>query len=319
MREPLTRHEPSPEFAARLESQLLAELRRRTREGDTPWWAAWSPARRLAAAAAVVLLSMGTGGAVVAVTYEAQSSQLRDQLVASYEQRAELARQRHELATKEHQSAQTRLNVGMTDAATVLEKGLEVVAAQAQVDIIAIDLAEIQGAGREPNHELWAPRVGGRDFVSDRLKAQQTVLVRSLDVVRKLASDLLVRIEIGTMSSQDLNLVRSRATELEASVATLERKMAVRNLFLSGRITGPTAQLRGVEIEMDQRITVLQPQVELARQEVTRVTRQFEVGVALQKAVVEARLRQLELETELSKAELELALIRERIRKAPGV
>jgi hypothetical protein len=43
------------------------------------------------------------------------------------------------------------------------------------------------------------------------------------------------------------------------------------------------------------------------------------VGVALQKAVVEARLRQLELETELSKAELELALIRERIRKAPGV
>lgn len=315
MNNPLTQHEPTPEFAARLESQLVTELRRRNREGHAPWWAAWPAARLAVAAAALVLLAMGAGGAVVAATYEAQNAQLRDQLVATYEQRVALARQRLDLATTEHAAAQRRFEVGLSDTTTVLEKGVDVVGATAQVELLTIDLAEIRASGREPNHELSAPRIAGRDYVGERLRVQLTVPERSVEVARQLIKDNLIRVEIGTMSPESIEVVRNRVIELEASVETLQRKIAVRDLFLTGRVNAPTVQLRGVEIEMEQRIKVLRPQVDQALAAVKRVTQQVEVGLMPSKAAAEAKLRQLELETELSKAELELALVRERIRK----
>ena len=166
-----------------------------------------------------------------------------------------------------------------------------------------------------PESELSAPRVAGRDFVTEHLRLEQAVPERSLEVARKLEADLRIKVEIGTISPTDLGEVRSRIVKLEAAVESVQRKIAARREFLAGRLDGPTVQLHGVEIEMQQRIKALQPQVEQSVAETLRVAKQVEVGLLPPKASVEAKLRQLELETELSKAELELALVRERIRR----
>jgi outer membrane protein TolC len=51
----------------------------------------------------------------------------------------------------------------------------------------------------------------------------------------------------------------------------------------------------------------------LARKQAEHVQSKFEVGTAQQVEVAAATLRRLELQTELSKADLDLALIRRRI------
>lgn len=315
MRDPMKQHEPTPEFAGRLESQVVNEVRRRNRQARSPRWAAWSPAQVLAAVTLMVIVSAGVGGAAVAVAYEAQNNQVRDQLVSTWERRADLARQRLEMATRDYESAQVRLNVGLGGSDTVLEKGVAVAEAQAEVDLIALDLEEIRASGREPRSELSAPRVAGRDFVGERLRIQRSGPEKALEVARRLEKDMRLRMEIGLADQAALGATRSRVLDIETALETVQRKTRIREQFLAGLISAVEADLRGLEAEAEQRIKALGPKLELARQDVARLERRVEVGLSASVDVAEANLHRLELETELSRAELDLALIRKRIQE----
>jgi outer membrane protein TolC len=72
-------------------------------------------------------------------------------------------------------------------------------------------------------------------------------------------------------------------------------------------------ELRGLEAEAEQRRKTLGPKVELARREIDRVTKRVQVGTATRVELTEATLRHLQLQTDLLKADLDLALIRRQI------
>lgn len=315
MREPSNEHEPTPEFAERLESRIASEVRRRNKQARAPRWAAWSPAQALAAVVVIGLGSAGVGGAAVAGAYEAQNSQARDQLVSAWERRADLARQRLEMAVRAYESAQTRFAVGLGASDAVLEKGIAVADAQAEVDLIALDLAEIRASGRPPRPELSAPRVSGRDFVGERLQIQRSMPERALEIVRKVEKDVQIRVAIGTSKPVELEVSASRVLDAEAALETVQEKIRIRERFLAGLVDAVEADLRGLEAEAAQRIKTLGPKVELARQEVERLEQRRQLGLSASVDVAEATVRRLELETELSRAELDLVVIRKRIQE----
>jgi hypothetical protein len=310
---PEERHEPSPTCVARLESHISAEVRRRNQATNAPRWATWSFAQVVTAAILLALVSMGAGGAAVAATYEAQNSQTRDQLTAAYTQRAELAKQRLALATSEQKAAETRFGVGLSDVKTVLEKGGAVVTAQAELDIVLLQIEEIRQSGREPRTELWAPRVSGRDFVTERLRIEMSVPERTLEVSRKVAQDVAIRVEIGTLAPIDHEQARTLVLGVESTITAFQRKVAIRQQFLSGRIHAPETELRVLEVEAEQRIAALAPQIALAAKEEARLAQRAEVGTSQPVDVAEAKLRRMQLEMELSKAELDLAQVRRRL------
>jgi hypothetical protein len=157
--------------------------------------------------------------------------------------------------------------------------------------------------------------VAGRDVVGERLRIQRSVPEKALEVARKLEKDERVRVEIGTIEPVALELSRSRVLDVETALETVQRKTRIREQFLAGLISGVEADLRGLEAEAEQRVRTLGPKVELARQDVARLEQRFELGLAASVEVAEARVHRLELETELSKAELDLALIRKRIQE----
>lgn len=306
-------HEPTPEFVARLESQIGSEVRRRNREARSPRWAAWPPMQVAAALAAVVLVSMGVGGAAVAVAYEAQSTEQRDSLQSTYEQRAWVARQRFELATKEHEAAQLRFNVGVATATTAMEKGMAAADARGDLDLAELDLQEIRLAGRAPRPELSAPRVSSRDFVTERLHIELSVPEKMLETQKKLAADIQKRVEIGTSRPEHLALSRSRIADVEVRIEAVRRKIDLRRQFLAGRVDAVEVDLRVLEVDAEKLAKILTQKIALAKQEVARLEQQIEVGLAAPVDVAEANLRRLELETELSRTDLDLALIRQRI------
>lgn len=262
---------------------------------------------------ALILVSMGIGGAAVAAAYEAQGSERREQLVANYEQRADLARQRVDLTTKEHQTAEQRFAVGMSGATTVLEKASAVAQARAQLGIVNLHLEEIRITGREPRAELSAPRVSGRDFVGERLRIEVSVPERVLATERALARDVQVRVEIGVANPVDLEISRARVLEVELALETLRRKLDIRQQFLSGKVDVVETELRVLEAEAEQVTKTLAPKIKLAQQEVARLNERIEVGLAAPVDLAEATVRRLELETALGKAQLDLALIRRRL------
>lgn len=313
MDHPHEHHQPTEAYVARLESQIAGEIRRRNQIVAAPRWASWSALQVSIAAALLMLVSMALGGAAVAVAYQSQGQELRAQLVASYNQRVQLARQRLDLATKEEKNAQLRFNVGMVDDKTLLEKSLDVVTAQAELSKAELGLQEVTISGVEPGIELYSPRVGGRDFVSEQLQIEQAVFTRSLEVERRIAKDLTIRVEIGTLAQVDLDAARARVQRLEAGERSLQHQMTIRQLFLAGRIDAIEAQLRGLESEAERKTASLAPDVAIAGTAVERLTQRVEVGTAQSLELAEAKLRKLELETALSKAELDLALIRRRL------
>ena len=307
-------HEPRSEFADKLEWQIGLEVRRRNRAvHDVPRWARWSPVKAASVVAGLMLLSMGIGAAAVVVAYEAQGSERRDQLAAGVEQRVALALQRLDLVTKELQTIQQRVEMGLATKAEALDGSAKVNEARAQLKAVELQVEEIRLTGREPRTDISAPPVSGRDFVAERLRNELGALQASVDVERTRVQGVETRFQIGMAGSVEVDASRAKMQELEAAVGAVQKKIDVRQKFLVGLISAAGAELRALEAEAEQRKRTLEPKLELARKEVDRVAARVRVGLAQQSDLTEANLRRLELETELTKAALDLTLVRQQI------
>ena len=305
-------HEPANGFVERLERQIEFEAHRRNRLADVPRRPWWLSAKAVAAS---MLVSMAIGGGAVAAAYEAQESGRREQIAAPYAQRLELAKRKLDLVASELASAERRFSVGMVTENEVLEAGLAVADARAQIQVIELQLAEVQITGKEYRDELSAPLVSGRDFVTQRLVAASTVPEQALAHAKKLADHVRRRVEIGTSAQIDLEVVRTRITELTLTMNAFQRKLEIRRQFLAGKMDRTETELRVLEAEADQQVNTLQPRLNLAQQEATQLAARFETGMVNQEAVALARLRVLELELSMSKAKLDLTVVRRRIQE----
>src|SRR5262245_36165112 len=102
-------HEPSHEFIDRLERQVGREVtRRRMSASGRP---------RLVSVlrtAALVVVSMAIGAAVVASAYQVQDNQRRDEVMTAAKQRADLAQQRVAAAADLVRRAEREVRVGLT-------------------------------------------------------------------------------------------------------------------------------------------------------------------------------------------------------------
>ena len=121
------------------------------------------------------------------------------------------------------------------------------------------------------------------------------------------------RVDLGLAPLIDVAEAEARALELEQAVTAIRRKLDIRRQFVAGTITAPQADLRLIEAEAEQRVKSLEPRILVARQLSAATQRRFEVGLATQVELAEAKLRLSVLESDLAKAQLDLALIRKKI------
>jgi hypothetical protein len=308
-------HEPREEFVNQLELQLRADLRRRDLAAAT---SSWIPRSRIAAAvavAAVAIVSMVVGGSVVATAYEARLNEQRDLLLGTFEQRAEIVRQRLALSTQQLRDVQRRVSVGIEPKESVLDAEFKVSEAEAELKSIELDIAEIRATGREPMHALSAPLISGRDFVTERLRIEMSVSAAALALEKLRAQAARTRFEIGMASAIDVEAVATRVIELEAAVEAFQRKIGIRQTFLKRGLTPVAADLRGLEAETELRRMALARRTDFARRQVQDLKARTDVGTANPLNLAEAELRVQQLQLEMSKADYDLLLIRKQLGK----
>jgi outer membrane protein TolC len=306
-------HEPRSEFIERLAWQVGLEVRRRNRAAQAPQWTPRSRMKAILAVLALMVASMGIGAAVVAAAYEAQADQRRDQLTSGFEQRAELARQRLAIASGELPEIERRVSIGVAPRSAALEGRIKVADAEAQVKSIELQLEEVRITAREPRNELNSPLVSGRDFVTSRLRIEMSVPEMAVELARARLREAESRFAVGMANVADVDVSRVRVLEVDVALEAFRRKIEIRQKFLKGEMDAIETELRVLECEAEQRRKIAEPKAELARKDAERATKKFEVGIAQQVEVTEAALRRLELQTELAKADLDLALVRRRI------
>jgi len=307
------RHEPRDEFVEQLERQIGREVRQRQRSLETRGWSLGPRWKTALAAAALVLVSMSVGAGAVMAAYQAQGNERRDLLIASYQKRLELAQQRASIASEQLREVERKAAVGVASTMDKADAHKKLNEAESQARAIQLDLEEIRLTGREPLDELTSPRVSGRDFVSERLRSDLQVLERSVEIEDSRRREVEKRVAVGMADALDATTARNRVLELQTGCESLRKKLDIRQRFLKGDSDALETELRAQESDGEQRRKMAGAQIELARKEVENMTARFNVGTAPAVDLAKAKLRLQELETDLAKAELDLALVRKQL------
>jgi hypothetical protein len=306
-------HEPRNEFVETLELDIGREVRLRNRSGHTHGPIPSSRIRTAVGALVLILASMAAGAVAVGAAYQAESNERRDLLLANYERRVALANQRLSIAGEQLQKAQQAVSLGVASPEALQESRFKVAEAQAQVRAIELQLDEIRATGREPLLEMSAPPVKGRDFVSDRLRIDMSVPEAALELARLQLQKSESLLSLGLVNTIDVDAVRGRVAEVEAAIEAFRTKLEIRQNFVSKKADAVETELRVLESDANHRQKMLSPKVALARKQLERAQKNAQLGTAQRVDLAEATLRLQELEAEIAKADLDLALIRRQL------
>jgi multidrug efflux pump subunit AcrA (membrane-fusion protein) len=125
-------------------------------------------------------------------------------------------------------------------------------------------------------------------------------------------------VKFGAADPIELDVSRARIAEVEAAIEAFQKKIGIRQNFLNRKANAAVTELRTLEVEAEQRQKTLGPKVELAQKQAENAAANVRIGQASNLDKAEATLRAQELETELAKAELDLARVRQQLEKRRG-
>jgi outer membrane protein TolC len=311
----VSNHEPREAFVAQLEERLLADLHRQRLAAPAPRWLPRTTRGLAFATAIVVLISMAIGGGVVSAAYEAQDAAQRDALVATYQQRHDLAVKQLALARQKLAELERQISVGMGRPIDLPETQLAVTQAEVELQLVQIDVAEVTATGREPVKTVSAPVVGGRDFVTERWQVESQVPAVALQLARTALAAAQTRLDVGLANNNDVDAASARLIELESAVQVGQQKLALRRAYLKKELTPAVADLRVMEAETEMRRTALTRRIEFARRQLRDLQLRVEIGTMSPIDLAQANVQLQELQLALTKADYDLALIRKQLGK----
>jgi hypothetical protein len=300
---------------AQLEERLLADLSRQRLAAPAPRWLPRTTRGLAFAAASLVLVSMGVGGGVVSAAYEAQDRAQRDALAVTLQQRQELAVKQLEFARQRLADLERRVATGVASPTEVPELRLGVTQAEVELQVVQLDIAEVRASGREPVKTVSAPLIGGRDFVMERWQVESQVPAAALQTARTAVDAAKARFAVGLARNEDVEQAAARAIELESAVQAAQRKLEIRRAFLKKELSPAVADLRVMEVEAEMRHAVLSRRIAFSSRQVQDLQRMVEIGTLSPLDLAQAKVQLQELQLALSKADLDLALIRKQLGK----
>jgi hypothetical protein len=256
------RFEPDAKFVDRLEWQLASEFRRREHLKPAPG--------RIAVPRPIFVIGLAAGVLLLGVAATKAADLLKD----SWRKRIEVARLETEvkiktafLELKRERAAQAEnmFSLGLVgeDETAVAKLGAE--RATADLEKSALDLEEVKASGQAPRDELYAPLVGGRDFVGERLGIERKVLQADLDLRRARTEPALRhRVELGLVPKSALSEFSAALAGQEAAIGDIENRLALRRRFLSGEISAG-------ELEIQTRMSAAQKELREAQSSIDTI------------------------------------------------
>lgn len=303
-------HEPDPKFLERLEWQLASELRRSRKAGGAP-----RRGTRVLKTAGLVLGSIALGAAGMGASQQLSEGWRKELLETRLAVQLQLAQTR--LQTQLEIVGRTRQQVeqGLREELELAAAELHIAQAEADVKTTELDLEEVRSSGREPQDDLSARLVDGRDFVSERLRVHMDLASQHLDFVRRQADRARQRVEAGVLEEQELRARSLAELEAKLQVDALAQQLELRRAYLESEISAVEAELRTLEVEAQNRVVLLQRQLDFYQLELDRFTRAVGLDTGDAVAATQLRARVTEVEGQLRLAQAELEIVRRELQR----
>jgi hypothetical protein len=281
-------HAPSAEFRASLEGEIVRALRRETSFD--------APARARDRFRSVALLTAGLlfGVGVQFASAQVGDARQRSELERAAEVERGVAALRLDLARTAHERARQRVEIGAISRQLELEAAAEVRLREMELARLHYDLEEIRASAGAPRDELWAPLVGRRDFVRQRLTVRAVASQQRLTLAEARAAEAERGFRAGVVSAHALGDAQAEAAQAKQEFQVLAQKLMLRDEFLKSGLPSEEVTRRIQRIELRSEMERAIRQLELARVRVDRARRQSIVGVADELEVKRAELEVLE-------------------------
>jgi hypothetical protein len=247
------RFEPDKQFVDRLEWQLASEFRRRDRLKAAPG--------RIAVRRSVVAFSLAAGVFLLGVAATKAADLLKDSWrkkieIARLETEIKIKRAFLELKREKAAEVENRFSLGLIGEEEVLDSKLGAELFAANLERSLLDLEEVRDSGEAPRDELYAPLVGGRDFVSERLEVERKALRLDTELRRaRFERPLRQRVDLGLIPKSELDGHMAWSEAQEARIGELETRLSLRQRFLAGEISAEELEIQASLTEAERKLT----------------------------------------------------------------
>ncbi len=307
------RHEPTPEFVSGLEQSIVKAWRTEAATVaavQAPTARRWELAR-MAAVLAIGLL--GGFGAQFALA-QVQSDRTREEVVRSLDVERLALEHRLAIARSELERVRAALAAGAVTDGEVRRAELEARAISAQMERMLLDWAEVQASRNPPRNELWAPLVGGRDYVTERLKVMAEVVregVVAAEAEERLADQ---RVKIGAAGVWVLQAAQLKTMEEQARLQQLLAAIQLRDEAVARKLSSEEVTRRQQFVNMELELAAAGQRLTIARERLERMQAMAGSGAIPLIEVKRAELNLLEQELGLERITTEL----DRLRREAG-
>ncbi|MGA2531418.1 MAG: hypothetical protein ABSG19_00130 [Candidatus Aminicenantales bacterium] len=300
-------YEPDSRFVERLEWQLASEYRRTNRL--KPAAGKVAVPRRMVVATLLVGVLL-TGVAVIKAAEYIKDSWRKKIEVARVETEVNLRKARLELTREEASAAKTRFSIGLIQEEEYQVIKLAADKAALDLEISLLNQDEAKATGETPRNELYAPVVGGRDFVSERLKIERRELELDLAALKSSAGRLERMVKMGLVSADELDQVQPQIGSQSAMIDKAQRRLELRSRFVAGKIPAREVEISDRIIAAESNLARAQNLFEAQKKRLAWMQDREALGLISKSWVQQVRYGLDEAQAELSLAALEMDVLK---------
>ncbi|HEY4320377.1 MAG TPA: hypothetical protein VGM77_04280 [Gemmatimonadales bacterium] len=297
---------PTPEFRAHLAWEVARTFRREARLGVRTDITRRRRIRMVATVA--VCLALGTVSGLASA--QVRDTSRRDSLLDAARAEMAIDTLRLDLAKRLDLDLSRQFAAGIASSDQAASAEAELRAQQTRVARLQLDIAEIQASSRAPREDLTAPRVGSRDFVSERInldlmKAQQDLTAAEQAVTATGRQVRVGMIDTLALAQRQVELARAHAT-----LAVLAERLAARRDFLDKGLSADQLARRVDQVQVQSDMTVAQQALATAQLRAEQLSRQQAAGAASELAALRAQVDLKERTMELNELAAQLKRLR---------
>ena len=297
---------PTAEFRRSLEETILAEVRAH-RRGTTR--AQWQRRMRMAA---VIAIAAATGAGATVAAAQVRENRERDLLLAAQQSELELAKARVQLANANAAEVRRKFDVGMVTSQSLAAAESDVRAMELKLARVELNIDEMKVSAAPARDELWAPLVGKRDFVVERLRLDLANGERAL----AQAEEIVARAQQTNLAgaSDGIALMHGRAdlTTREAELKLVLAKLDLRHRYLREKVPVPEVERELKLLELNSALKKAEASYKVATGMFARMSQRRGASEPSRVDLMRAELAVSERGTELDEIRRQISVLQRR-------
>lgn len=294
-------YEPDEQFVDRLEWQLSSEYRRTDRMKPASNKVAIP---RSVLALALIVGTLTTGVTVVKAAEYVRDSWKKKLEIARMETDVQIRKARLESSREMAAQVEERYAIGLIDENERLMMKYAVDRAELALKLSQIDLEEVYATGDVPDNSLYAPVVGSRDFVSERLQLEIEAAKLDYGLSQRQLQHAQQQVLTGIVREGELGSLQAAMAGGKGHIEKLQKELELRRRFMAGEVTAR-------EVEIESRLSAAQEKFLVARQRMDLLQKQLERQKDLESTgmISSRELKQTQYVLKAAQAELKLAAL----------